>query len=121
MKQAGGTPKWNAIQEPGSWQQPSLAKQRPKLIDGHKKRDEIDRAQNARDDEAAQPVIGSREPVCNGHSAMESGSVGQFLSWRWRRWWLGRFPRLVILIDLGLDLLGLIHISASNAVVTLPI
>jgi len=52
---------------------------------------------------------------------MESGSVGQFLSWRWRRWWLGRFPRLVILIDLGLDLLGLIHISASNAVVTLPI
>ena len=82
MKQARGTPKWNAIQEPGSWQQPSLAKQRPKLIDGHKKRDEIDRAQNARDDEAAQPVIGSREPVCHGHSAIESGSVGQFLSWR---------------------------------------
>jgi len=52
---------------------------------------------------------------------MESGSVGQFLRWRWRRWWLGGFPRLVILIDLGLDLLGLIHISASNAVVTLPI
>ena len=82
MKQAGGTPKWNAIQEPGSWQQPSLAQQRPKLIDSHKKRDEIDRAEHARDDEAAQPVIGSREPVCHGHSAIESGSVGQFLSWR---------------------------------------
>src|SRR5438105_11722059 len=63
MKQARGALKWHAIQEPWSRQQSSLAEQRPKLIEGHDERDQIDHAERPGDDETAQPVVGSREPV----------------------------------------------------------